>query len=119
MHQEGHTGALDMPGSTSKDIHNSIDFEHGKPMQGQTNREIRGAHAGRNKKEAGGLEGVGASTNDSVFDQVRQQAADKDNVEKGQRGYTGEREGGMAAAGAEGIPPVSAEQQPARQGARE
>jgi hypothetical protein len=105
-----------MPGSTSKDIHNSIDFEHGKPMQGQTNSEIRGAHPGKRKKEGTGLEGVGASTNDSVFDQVRQQAADKDNVEKGQRGNTGEREGGMAATGAEGIPPVSAEQRPVREG---
>jgi hypothetical protein len=105
-----------MPGSTSKDIHNSVDFEHGRPMIGQTNREVRGAHPGKRKKERSGLEGVGASTNESVFDKVRQQVADKDNVEKGQRGYTGEREGGIAAGGAESIPPVRADERAVRQG---
>jgi hypothetical protein len=116
MYEDGHTSALDMPGSTSKDIHNSVNFEHGRPMIGQTNREIKGAHPGKRKKERSGLEGVGASTNGSLFDQGRQQATDKDNVERGQRGHTGEREGGMATDGAESIPPVRAEERVVRQG---
>lgn len=115
-HEEGHTDALDMPGSTSRDIHNTINFEHGRPMINQTNREIRGAHPGKRKKDRSGLEGVGASTNESVFDQVRHQVADKDGVEKGQRGHTGEREGGMATGGAESVPPVTAEERATRQG---
>ncbi|CAH0019591.1 unnamed protein product [Clonostachys rhizophaga] len=116
MNEESHTGALDMPGSTSKDIYNSTDVLHGRPMIGQTSREIKGAHPGKRKKERSSLEGVGASNSDSVFRQVRQQVADKDNVEKGQRGYTGEQEGGTAAGGAESIPPVSAEERVVRQG---
>lgn len=116
MHNEGHTGALDMPGSTSKDIHNSVDFLHGRPLIGQENREVRGAHPRKRKKERSGLEGVGASTSESVFDQVREQAADKENVEKWQRGYTSEREGGLAADGAESIPPARAEDRVTHQG---
>jgi hypothetical protein len=118
MHEEGHTAALDMPGATSKDVHNSIDFEHGRPMIGQTSRELHGYHAGKRKKERSGLEGVGASTNESVFDQVRDHVADKENVEKGQRGKSGAREGGLAAPGAEGLPPASPDERAVREGPR-
>ncbi|KAF4338054.1 hypothetical protein FBEOM_8059 [Fusarium beomiforme] len=110
------TGALEMPGSTSKDIHNSIDNLHGKPLLGQENRESRGVHPRKRKKERSGLEGVGASTADSVFDKVRGEVADKANVEKGQRGYTGEKEGGLAADGAESRPPVQAHERAVREG---
>ncbi|KAF9776254.1 hypothetical protein IL306_005593 [Fusarium sp. DS 682] len=110
------TSALDMPGATSKDIHNSIDSLHGRPLLGQENREIRGVHPRKRKKERSGLEGVGASTTYSVFDKVRDQVADKANVEKGQRGYTGEREGGLAADGAESLPPVEAYERAVREG---
>ncbi|KAL7766769.1 hypothetical protein ACKLNR_004685 [Fusarium oxysporum f. sp. zingiberi] len=108
--------ALDMPGSTSKDVHNSIDNLHGKPLIGQENREIRGVHPRKRKKERSGLEGVGASTTYSVFDKVRDTVADKPNVEKGQRGYSGKREGGLAADGAESMPPVTADERAVREG---
>lgn len=108
--------ALDMPGATSKDVHNSIDSLHGRPLNGQENRESRGVHPRKRKKERSGLEGVGASTNPSVFDKVRDQVADKPDVEKGQRGYTGRREGGLAADGAESIPPVTADERAVREG---
>ncbi|KAI6756063.1 hypothetical protein HG530_011799 [Fusarium avenaceum] len=108
--------ALTMPGSTSKDIYNATDFQHGRPLIGQENREIRGVHPRKRKKERSGLEGVGASTSDSVFSKVRDQVADKPGVEKGQRGYTGEREGGLAADGAESVPPVQAEERDFRKG---
>ncbi|KAF4960828.1 hypothetical protein FGADI_661 [Fusarium gaditjirri] len=108
--------ALDIPGSTSKDIHNSIDNLHGKPLIGQENREIRGVHPRKRKKERSGLEGVGASTEPSVFDKVRDTVADKPGVEKGQRGYSGKREGGLAAQGAEAMPPVQADERAVREG---
>ncbi|KAF5237573.1 hypothetical protein FANTH_10764 [Fusarium anthophilum] len=108
--------ALDMPGSKSKDIYNSIDSVHGRPLIGQENREIRGVHPRKRKKERSGLEGVGASTAYSVFDKVRDTVADKPNVEKGQRGYSGRREGGLAADGAESMPPVKADERAVREG---
>ncbi|RBQ69337.1 hypothetical protein FVER14953_04357 [Fusarium verticillioides] len=108
--------ALDMPGSTSKDIYNSIDTVHGRPLIGQENREIRGVHPRKRKKERSGLEGVGTSTAYSVFDKVRDTVADKPNVEKGQRGYSGRREGGLAADGAESLPPVKADERAVREG---
>ncbi|KAM0234620.1 hypothetical protein ACHAP5_010014 [Fusarium lateritium] len=108
--------ALTMPGSTSKDIYNATDSQHGRPLIGQENREARGVHPRKRKKERSGLEGVGASTSDSVFDKVRDQVADKPDVEKGQRGYTGEQEGGLAADGAESLPPVQAVEKDVRKG---
>ncbi|WZH44215.1 uncharacterized protein QYS62_005233 [Fusarium acuminatum] len=113
---EQETLSLSMPGSTSKDVYNATDSQHGRPLIGQENREIRGVHPRKRKKERSGLEGVGASTSDSVFDKVRDRVADKPDVEKGQRGYTGEREGGLAADGAESIPPVQAEDRDVRKG---
>ncbi|SCV58350.1 uncharacterized protein FFB14_15587 [Fusarium fujikuroi] len=108
--------ALDMPGSTSKGIYNSIDTVHGRPLIGQENREIRGVHPRKRKKERSGLEGVGASTAYSVFDKVRDTVADKPNVEKGQRGFSGKIEGGLAAEGAESMPPVKADERAVREG---
>ncbi|KAF4501808.1 hypothetical protein FAGAP_1952 [Fusarium agapanthi] len=107
--------ALDIPGSTSKDIHNSIDSVHGRPLIGQENREIRGVHPRKRKKERSGLEGVDASTAYSAFDKVRDTVADKPNVEKGQRGYSWRREGGLAADGAESMPPVKAHERAVRE----
>ncbi|RGP74187.1 hypothetical protein FSPOR_1882 [Fusarium sporotrichioides] len=115
-YEENQYGALDMPGATSKDIYNSIDYVHGKPLQGQENRELRGVHPRNRKKERSGLEGVGASTSNSIFDKARDTVADKPDVKKGERGYSGRREGGLAAAEAESIPPVTAESRAVRQG---
>jgi hypothetical protein len=108
--------ALDMPGATSKDVYKSTDTVHGRPLIGQENREIRGVHPRKRKKERSGLEGVGTSTAYSVFDKVRDTVADKPNVEKGQRGYSGRREGGLAADGAESLPPVKADERAVREG---
>lgn len=44
-----------LPGATSADVNTG----HGKPLQGQENRELHGKRA--NKRERAGLEGVGAS----------------------------------------------------------
>ncbi|KAG5745667.1 hypothetical protein H9Q70_011637 [Fusarium xylarioides] len=96
--------ALDIPGSTSKDIYNSVDTVHGRPLIGQENREIRGVHPRKRKKERSGLE------------KVRDTVADKPGVEKGQRGYSGRREGGLAADGAEAMPPVKADERAVREG---
>ncbi|KAK4125358.1 hypothetical protein N657DRAFT_644226 [Parathielavia appendiculata] len=86
--ESGRTEALDMPGATSGEIHNSGTY--GKPMQGQTSREQRGAHAGSNKKERSGLEGVGntATTSDETVEgRARVLGADlPEGVERGIRG---------------------------------
>jgi len=72
------TGALDMPGSTSKDIYK--DSLYSRLMEGQTSREMEGAYAGhKRKKERSGLEGVGASTlENTVEGKVHQVRADRD-----------------------------------------
>lgn len=70
------SGALDIPGSTSQDVYNANTFA--RAMEGQTSREIHGAHAGKRKKEREGLEGVGASTGDNTIEgKVRQIGADR------------------------------------------
>ncbi|KAM7202586.1 hypothetical protein V8F20_004375 [Naviculisporaceae sp. PSN 640] len=86
------TGALDMPGSTSKDIHNANPL--GKPIQGQTSQELHD-----NSTERAGLEGVGASDKwRGVEGKVRQHGydlpgdlrrgiRDTDKIEKGEGGY--------------------------------
>jgi hypothetical protein len=81
-------------------------------MEGQTSRESRGAHAGKNKHEQTGLEGVGATSKeqDTVEGRVRDGAFDKDEAAKGTRGKSGEEEGGYAAEGAEGAQPTRADQ---------
>jgi hypothetical protein len=76
-------------GATSKDVHNTTDF--GGPMQGQTSRELHGAHGtATRKKERGGVEGVGATAStmdDTVEDRARQLVADlTEGVERGVRG---------------------------------
>ena len=83
------TGALDMPGATSKDVHNATDF--GAPMQGQTSRELHGAHGtATRKKERSGVAGRGATAStmdDTVEDRARQLGADlPEGVERGVRG---------------------------------
>lgn len=101
-----------MPGSTSKDVHNAIDALHGRPLQGQLSRELRS-----NRHERAGLEGVGASPRTGTVEaKVRSLVADKENVERGLRGHTGRVEGGMAAGGAEAVPPVSAESRAVKTG---
>lgn len=103
-------GGADYPTSTSKDVHNAHGFQEGRPMQGQTSRETRGAHAGKNKKEGTGLEGVGATSNEqgTVEGNVRGQAADRGEAQKGERGKSGAVEGGLAWEGAEGARPSQA-----------
>jgi hypothetical protein len=95
---------VDYPGSTSKDVHNAHGFQEGRPLQGQTSREVHGAHAGKRKKERTGLEGVGATSKEqsTVEGYVRDNAFDKDQAAKGQRGKSGAVEGGLAWEGAEG-----------------
>ena len=67
-----------LPGSTSADVHTG----HGKPLQGQENREMHGHHG--NRREGAGLEGVGASVG---VDMARQKGADlPEGVEPGTRG---------------------------------
>lgn len=64
-----------MPGATSKDIYEESVFS--RPMQGQTSREMEGAHAGKRKAEGSGLEGAGASTTDNTVEgKVRLVGAD-------------------------------------------
>ena len=95
---------VDFPNWTSKDVHNAHNFESGRPMEGQTSREVRGAHAGKNKKERNGLPGVGATDKeqDTVEKHVRDQAFDKEEAAKGMRGKSGQQEGGLNWEGAEG-----------------
>lgn len=77
---------LGMPGATSQSVHNAT--QHGKPLQGQTARELRGPHGDRT-----GLEGVGASGKGAtVEDNVRRQGGDLEGSAaeaKGTRGKSG------------------------------
>jgi hypothetical protein len=86
--ESGRTGALEMPGATSGDVHKASTFA--RPMEGQTLREQRGAHAGPNKKERSGLEGVGvtpSTSDETVEGRVRALGADlPEGVERGIRG---------------------------------
>ncbi|KAH6617401.1 hypothetical protein F5144DRAFT_551862 [Chaetomium tenue] len=82
----GRTGALDMPGATSRDIHSASTFA--RPMEGQTGRELHGAHGvGKRKKERSGLEGVGATdsrSEETVEGRARALGADlPEGVERG------------------------------------
>jgi len=84
------SGALDMPGATSKSVYDKSTFS--RPMEGQTSREVRSNRAGRH-----GLEGVGASTPDETIEGVvRAKGADlpegigrgvKAKMEKSEGGY--------------------------------
>jgi hypothetical protein len=77
-----------MPGATSGEVYNASTFS--RPMQGQTSREERGAHAGANKKERSGFEGVGvtATTSDETVEgRARALGADlPEGVERGMKG---------------------------------
>ncbi|KAI1330004.1 hypothetical protein F5Y16DRAFT_364673 [Xylariaceae sp. FL0255] len=54
---EATTSAADtLTGSTSEELYKGM----GKPLQGQENRELKGAHLRKRKKEREGLAGVGA-----------------------------------------------------------
>jgi len=107
----GAGSGVDFPNWTSKDVHNAHSFDDGRPMQGQTSREVRGAHPGKNKREQNGLLGVGAADGegDTVEGKVREQAADRGKAERGVRGKSGAVEGGVNWPGAEGVPSERAE----------
>ncbi|KAI1260370.1 hypothetical protein F5Y18DRAFT_256332 [Xylariaceae sp. FL1019] len=83
------TSAADtLGGASSADVYQG----YGKPMQGQTNRELHGEHLGKRKKERSGLEGTGASAG---VDTVRAKGADlPEGVHRGVRGndYPGAEE---------------------------
>lgn len=98
--ESGRTGALEMPGATSGEVHNASTFA--RPMEGQTLREQHGAHAGKNKKERSGLEGVGATPSTDETVEGRARALGADLPEGVERGIRGERPG------AEGMNPASA-----------
>ncbi|GKT45885.1 uncharacterized protein ColSpa_06066 [Colletotrichum spaethianum] len=93
-----YTAANDFPGATSADVHTGL----GKPMQGQTSRELHGAHPGNRKKESAGLEGLGASGKDNF----RERRLDVDQ-EPDSRGKT---KNASAVPGAEERLPASAEE---------
>lgn len=102
---------VEQPGWTSGDVHNAHGFEEGRPMEGQTSREQRGAHPGKRKKERSGLEGVGATGPEqpTVEGKVRQGAFDEDEAARGARGKSGREEGGLNWPGAEEREPARAE----------
>ncbi|KAH6842449.1 hypothetical protein B0I37DRAFT_435936 [Chaetomium sp. MPI-CAGE-AT-0009] len=77
---EGRTAALDMLGAASGDVHGASTFAR-RPVEGQTQRELHGAHAaGKRKGEGSGLEGT-------VEGRVREAGADlPEGVERGVRG---------------------------------
>lgn len=106
---------LDMPGSTSGEVHNATQF--GKPMQGQTSSE----HHGSGKKDSSGLasrvtggNSSSAETGDgSVESKVRGLGADLEGRAgelKGHKGASGASEGGVNWTGASELPPTSAEE---------
>ncbi|KAL8366854.1 hypothetical protein RB595_008693 [Gaeumannomyces hyphopodioides] len=85
---------LSIPGATSQSVYNSSEYAYGKPLQGQTSRELR-SHRG----VRAGLEGVGASTKgETVEDKVRGQAGDIDLNVKGTKGKSGENRSGWPGA---------------------
>jgi len=94
MIPEYRTGALDMPGATSKEIYN--ESAQSRPPQGQSARELRGAHAGKRKKERSGLEGVGASTSEGTVEGIaREKGADRpEGIEGGAKVGMGKSQGG-------------------------
>lgn len=88
-------------GATSQDVHTGL----GKPLQGQTGVEI--AHDGQHgrKKQAAGLEGVGAS---HVNREIERQFPDQRGLEKDEARGSGSR-GNKADRAAENINPEPAE----------
>ena len=98
MDESSRTGALDMPGATSQSVYN--DSPLGRPMQGQTSREMHGAHGvGKRKAERSGLEGVGATRSDDTVE-GRARIAGNDlpeGVERGVRNRMEKDDGGYEA----------------------
>lgn len=96
----GATSALDMPGSTSQDVHNATQF--GKPVQGQTSTEHHGSgkkdSSGVGSRITGGYKPGGVEIGDgSVQSKVRGLGADLEGRAgelKGQKGVSGAVEGG-------------------------
>ncbi|KAJ5746872.1 uncharacterized protein N7511_008568 [Penicillium nucicola] len=98
-----YTSASDtLMGSTSADVHQGF----GKPLQGQTNVELK--HDGQHgrKKQAAGLEGMGASNQDRG---IERQFPDQRGLEREEAGVSGTRGNKIARATAEEIEPESAE----------
>ncbi|KAH7634160.1 hypothetical protein B0T09DRAFT_404419 [Sordaria sp. MPI-SDFR-AT-0083] len=106
------TGLLDaFPGSRSQSVHNQTTY--GKPMQGQTSNELHGMKVRHRKAERSGVEGLGTTHKhaETVFNQVREQVADKpEPIKRGIRGETDRMgEGGYNARGAEHSQPKTAQ----------
>lgn len=98
----GTSAADTLVGSTSADV----DQGFGKPLQGQTNTEVR--HDGQHgrKKQSSGLEGVGASVQDRG---IERQFPDQRGLEKEEAVSSGTRGNKAARAAAEELEPESAE----------
>lgn len=98
----GTSAADTLGGSTSADVHQGL----GKPMQGQTNTELR--HDGQHgrKHQSSGLEGVGATAPDRG---IERQFPDQRGLEKDEAVSSGTRGNKAARANAEELQPESAE----------
>lgn len=98
-----YTSAADtLVGSSSADVDQGL----GKPLQGQTNTEVR--HDGQHgrKKQSAGLEGVGASVQDRG---IERQFPDQRGLEREEAVSSGTRGNKAARAAAEEVEPESAE----------
>ncbi|CAG7920285.1 unnamed protein product [Penicillium olsonii] len=94
--------AATLVGATS----GSVDQGFGKPMQGQTNTEIRHDGEHGRKKQSAGLEGVGTSIQDRG---VERQFPDQRGLERDEAVSSGTRGNKAARAAAEEVEPESAE----------
>ncbi|ETN46993.1 uncharacterized protein HMPREF1541_01183 [Cyphellophora europaea CBS 101466] len=96
------TGALDMPGSTSADVHTGL----GHPGSGQTSTELK--HGGQHtaSRDGAGLEGVGSGPRgvDREFAKLGEERS------FGEHGPAAARENNASLPGAEEVPNVGAEQ---------
>jgi hypothetical protein len=98
-----YTAAADtLVGSTSADVNQGL----GKPLQGQTNTELR--HDGQHgrTKQSSGLEGVGASAQNRG---IERQFPEQRGLEKEEAVSSGTRGNKASRAGAEELDPESAE----------
>lgn len=99
------TGALDMPGATSGDVHTGL----GHPGSGQTSNEVR-HHGG-----GAGLEGVGGRGPPGVDREFARLGEERGFDEEGPKSA---RTNETSLPGAENVPNVSAEQLASREGNR-